>query len=198
MCERCCCRYIDRGRRWSASCRPFTRRTMCSSCRASRPRTRRVSDPSVSHTGRYGLEAGGATADTCPPAQEDNLEQLRKFCVGEDCPVFNGLYRYCQARTIPCPSRPHIMKAPGADNTATLCKCVQLAFPSCCLSPDFHDLGFQHSGVGAQLYTGGSIGGAVKLNYRKADVVMNWMGGLHHAKKAEARSRFPYRTASAL
>ena len=38
-----------------------------------------------------------------------------------------------------------------------------------------------------QIYTGASIGGAIKLNYRNADVVVNWMGGLHHAKKAEVR-----------
>ena len=36
-----------------------------------------------------------------------------------------------------------------------------------------------------QRYTGGSIGGAVKLNYNSSDVVINWAGGLHHAKKAE-------------
>ena len=37
-----------------------------------------------------------------------------------------------------------------------------------------------------QRYTGGSIGGAVKLNYSSSDVVINWAGGLHHAKKSEA------------
>ena len=42
-----------------------------------------------------------------------------------------------------------------------------------------------------QLYAGGSIGGAVKLNYGNADVVINWSGGLHHAKKAEARPSLP-------
>lgn len=36
-----------------------------------------------------------------------------------------------------------------------------------------------------QSYSGGSIGGAVKLNHGQADVVINWSGGLHHAKKAE-------------
>ena len=56
--------------------------------------------------------------------------------------------------------------------------------PCCFLHPELHD----HCDLDwLQLYTGGSIGGAVKLNYRNADVVMNWMGGLHHAKKAEAR-----------
>jgi acetoin utilization deacetylase AcuC-like enzyme len=39
-----------------------------------------------------------------------------------------------------------------------------------------------------QLYAGSSIGGAVKLNYSGADVVINWSGGLHHAKKAEVRA----------
>lgn len=37
-----------------------------------------------------------------------------------------------------------------------------------------------------QIYTGGSIGGAVRLNHKLADTVINWAGGLHHAKKAEA------------
>lgn len=37
-----------------------------------------------------------------------------------------------------------------------------------------------------QLYTGGSVGGAYKLNRGTSDVVINWAGGLHHAKKSEA------------
>ena len=37
-----------------------------------------------------------------------------------------------------------------------------------------------------QLYTGASVGGAVRLNHGLSDVVINWAGGLHHAKKAEA------------
>lgn len=37
-----------------------------------------------------------------------------------------------------------------------------------------------------QLYTSGSIGGAARLNEDISDVVINWAGGLHHAKKAEA------------
>ncbi|GMS84304.1 hypothetical protein PENTCL1PPCAC_6479, partial [Pristionchus entomophagus] len=36
------------------------------------------------------------------------------------------------------------------------------------------------------LYTGGSLEGAVRLNHRKTDVVINWSGGLHHAKKNKA------------
>ncbi len=63
---------------------------------------------------------------------QDYIRQLQRFNVGEDCPVFDGLFEFCQ------------------------------------------------------LYTSGSIGGAVRLNDNQADAVINWAGGLHHAKKAEA------------
>lgn len=42
-----------------------------------------------------------------------------------------------------------------------------------------------------QSYAGGSIGAAVKLNYGLQDVVINWAGGLHHAKKSEASCSMP-------
>ena len=37
-----------------------------------------------------------------------------------------------------------------------------------------------------QIATGGSYGGAVRLNQGQADVAINWSGGFHHAKKNEA------------
>ena len=37
-----------------------------------------------------------------------------------------------------------------------------------------------------QIYTGGSIGGAGLINDGTSDIVMNWSGGMHHAKKGEA------------
>lgn len=37
-----------------------------------------------------------------------------------------------------------------------------------------------------QLYTGASLDGAVQLCQGGADICINWSGGLHHAKKAEA------------
>ncbi len=107
-------------------------------------------------------------------AQEEHLEELRRFCVGEDCPVFTGLWRYCQAR----PPRPSPRAAPARLPPAPA--------PAQRCGPGVAPLTGQH-GAAPQLYAGGSVGGAVKLNYRNADVVMNWMGGLHHAKKAEAR-----------
>ena len=57
---------------------------------------------------------------------------MDKFNVGEDSPVFAGVYEFCQ------------------------------------------------------ISAGGSICGAEALNEGKADIAINWAGGLHHAKKAEA------------
>ena len=31
-----------------------------------------------------------------------------------------------------------------------------------------------------------NVGGAVRLNQQASDIVINWAGGLHHAKKSEA------------
>lgn len=60
------------------------------------------------------------------------VRQLQRFNVGEDCPVFDGVFEFCQ------------------------------------------------------LYASASIGGAAKLNEKSADIVINWSGGLHHAKRSEA------------
>ncbi|TFJ84910.1 hypothetical protein NSK_003942 [Nannochloropsis salina CCMP1776] len=67
-----------------------------------------------------------------PDNMQEYMRQLQRFNVGEDCPVFDGLFEFCQ------------------------------------------------------LYTSGSIGGAALLNQKEADIVINWSGGLHHAKKSEA------------
>ncbi len=70
-----------------------------------------------------------------PENAQQFASDLTKFNVGrssEDCPIFDGLFRYCQ------------------------------------------------------LYTGGSIDGARKLMSGDNDIVINWAGGLHHAKKSEA------------
>ncbi|EGT38651.1 hypothetical protein CAEBREN_31379 [Caenorhabditis brenneri] len=59
-------------------------------------------------------------------------EHFRKFNIGEDCPLFAGIWDYCT------------------------------------------------------LYAGGSVEGARRLNHKINDIVINWPGGLHHAKKSEA------------
>jgi histone deacetylase 1/2 len=67
--------------------------------------------------------------------QHEHMRQLKRFNVGEDCPVFDGLFQFCQT------------------------------------------------------YAGGSVGGAVRLNRKENDAVVNWMGGLHHAKARRDRRR---------
>jgi histone deacetylase 1/2 len=57
---------------------------------------------------------------------------MHDFNVGEDCPVFDGLYEFCK------------------------------------------------------ISSGGSLAAASKLNLKEAEIAINWMGGLHHAKKCEA------------
>lgn len=67
-----------------------------------------------------------------PDNMNEFTRQLQRFNVVDDCPIFDGLYEYCQ------------------------------------------------------LYTSGTIGGANRLNEKESDIVINWSGGLHHAKKSEA------------
>ena len=68
------------------------------------------------------------TPDNCG----DFDRQMRRFNVGDDCPIFDGLYEFCH------------------------------------------------------LYSSASIQGAARLNQGKSDIVCNWTGGFHHAKKCEA------------
>ena len=70
--------------------------------------------------------------DISPENMSDSLHQLERYNLGADCPVFDGLYEYCQT------------------------------------------------------YCGGSISGAARINQGSADIVLNWAGGMHHAKKGEA------------
>jgi len=67
-----------------------------------------------------------------PDNMHSHLRQLQRFNVGEDCPVFDGLFEFCQ------------------------------------------------------ISASGSVGGAARLNDGLSDIVINWAGGLHHAKKSEA------------
>lgn len=64
--------------------------------------------------------------------QSDYTRELARYNCDVDCPVFDGLFKFCQ------------------------------------------------------MSAGGSVGGAYKLNRGSADIVVNWAGGLHHAKKSEA------------
>ena len=79
-----------------------------------------------------------ATGTRAGHVQEYFAEQLARCNVGEDCPVFDGLYNFCSK------------------------------------------------------YAGGSIGGAVMLNWARNDIVINWAGGLHHGKRSEVRAALPF------
>ena len=95
-----------------------------------RPKHAEYSDFTAFHTDEYINFLKGVTPENMVmPLYRSTLD---RFNICEDCPVFDGLYDYCQT------------------------------------------------------YTGGSLGGAARLNQGSADVVINWAGGLHHAKKGEA------------
>jgi len=67
-----------------------------------------------------------------PDNMHEYARELNLYNVDVDCPVFDGLFKFCQ------------------------------------------------------IYAGGSVGAAYKLNHGTADIAINWAGGLHHAKKSEA------------
>ncbi|KAK5292305.1 histone deacetylase [Exophiala xenobiotica] len=71
-------------------------------------------------------------AKVTPDNMDSYQKEQQKYNVGDDCPVFDGLFEFC--------------------------------------------------GISA----GGSMEGAARLNRQKADIAINWAGGLHHAKKSEA------------
>lgn len=60
-----------------------------------------------------------------------SLQDHKQFNLGDDCPIFDGLFQFCS------------------------------------------------------MYTGASLEGAQKINQNQSDIVINWSGGLHHAKKFE-------------
>ncbi|KAK7262193.1 hypothetical protein RJT34_29755 [Clitoria ternatea] len=67
-----------------------------------------------------------------PDTQHLFSNELAKYNLGEDCPVFDNLFEFCQ------------------------------------------------------IYAGGTIDAARRLNNQLCDIAINWAGGLHHAKKCEA------------
>ena len=96
--------------------------------RVLRPMRASATDMTRFHTNEYVEFLQAAT-----PEKTQNQQGLSdKFNIGEDSPVFEGLYEFCQ------------------------------------------------------ISAGGSISAARELNSGKADIAINWAGGLHHAKKAGA------------
>ncbi|GAA5996960.1 uncharacterized protein JCM10292_006114 [Rhodotorula paludigena] len=73
-----------------------------------------------------------AAEGTGGPKVAGLAREMGRFNLGDDCPVFDGLFEYCS------------------------------------------------------ISAGGSMEGAARLSRDKCDIAINWAGGLHHAKKAEA------------
>ncbi|KAF9596994.1 hypothetical protein IFM89_014708 [Coptis chinensis] len=67
-----------------------------------------------------------------PDTQHLFTPEMKRYNLGEDCPVFENLFEFCQ------------------------------------------------------MYAGGTIDAARRLNNQLCDIAINWAGGLHHAKKCEA------------
>jgi len=93
-----------------------------------RPRPAEMDELTRYHSDDYMLFLQNIRPDNI----NDFSRQMQRFNVGEDCPVFDGLYEFCQ------------------------------------------------------ISSGGSIAAAQKINEGHSDLAINWMGGLHHAKKSEA------------
>jgi len=93
-----------------------------------RPKLATRADMTAFHSDDYIRFLQDITQDNMAEA----MAHLERFNLGADCPVFDGLYEYCQT------------------------------------------------------YTGGSLSGAARINQGCSDIVLNWSGGLHHAKKGEA------------
>ena len=93
-----------------------------------RPKPASRSDCTAFHSDEYVR----FLSDITPEHARNELQLLERFNLGADCPVFDGMFEYCQT------------------------------------------------------YTGGSIAGAARINQQSSDIVLNWSGGMHHAKKMEA------------
>ena len=84
-----------------------------------RPKQASRSDMQAFHSDEYTR----FLQDITPENMQEYIQQLERFNLGADCPVFDGMWEYCQA------------------------------------------------------YTGGSIGGAARLNQGCSDIVINWLVG---------------------
>lgn len=82
--------------------------------------------------------------------------------VGEDCPVFDGLFEFCQLSAGGSAGK----SESAGDTHGRRLYSLPLTKPACVFL----------------LFTAGSV----KLNRQQTDIAVNWAGGLHHAKKSEA------------
>ena len=123
-----------------------------------------------------------------PDNQDEFLIQMRRFNLGPvgeaDCPVFDSMFEYCSVRVDGCMG--------GRKMALRVLCCVCAGGGSVCGKeretnrPRRSPPSPTPTPSPQQLYSGGSVNGAFLLNSGAADIVLNWAGGMHHAKKAEA------------
>ncbi len=129
-----------------------------------------------------------------PDNMHDHLRQLQRFNVGEDCPVFDGLFEFCQ------------ISASGSIGALCIAACAGLGD---CPHPPFPDPPNPHTFAPLPALQSfpcpppppaitntcplppsrprtKPAGGANRINNGECDIAINWAGGLHHAKKSEA------------
>uniref|UniRef100_A0A0E0DDT3 histone deacetylase n=1 Tax=Oryza meridionalis TaxID=40149 RepID=A0A0E0DDT3_9ORYZ len=78
------------------------------------------------------VAVGGRPLESEAMLEKDRIAYFYDDNLGEDCPVFDNLFEFCQ------------------------------------------------------IYAGGTLDAARRLNHKTCDIAINWAGGLHHAKKCEA------------
>ena len=128
-----------------------------------RPKQASRSDMQAFHSDEYTR----FLQDITPENMQEYIQQLERFNLGADCPVFDGLFGelrlLCARPTGRRPPLPALAMPP---------------LPTRAPPPAPAEY--------CQTYTGGSISGAARINQGCSDIVLNWSGGMHHAKKGEA------------
>ncbi|RQM30413.1 hypothetical protein B5M09_012795 [Aphanomyces astaci] len=109
-------------------------------------------------------------------------------------------YPYVQVKAFHTPEYVEFLKKISPSNEKQYQSDVNKCTPSIFLDPDRNVIILYVVNVGeftdcpvfdgifnfCQIYSGGSLDAAYRLNHGLTDVAINWAGGLHHAKKSEA------------
>lgn len=127
-----------------------------------------------------------------PDNQEEFMMQMRRFNLGPvgeaDCPVFDGMFEYFRVRSGSAHSALLFFRR------GTLSGACLLLLTALCSVHYYTPIPSTANTLelsspppfSFQMYSGGSVGGAAMINDGQANLVMNWSGGMHHAKKGEA------------
>ncbi|KAG5035651.1 hypothetical protein JHK87_010561 [Glycine soja] len=120
---------------------------------------------------------------------DSNYCQLKRFNIGGDFPILNGLFDFCRVSAGGSIGAAVCLNCSNADITINWAggwhHAKKTKASGFCYVNDIV-LGILELLKVHRASAGGSIGAAVRLNREDADVAINWAGGLHHAKKAEA------------